>query len=244
MQGSTIGVGPALRKARERRGFTIDEASRDTKVRAEFLEALEQEDFEALLGDVHVRGALRTYAQFLGLNPEKVVTAYVDRSSDGGVGPVAQPPAGPLGNPVLSPPNHRFNTRLAVLAAATAIAIAAAFGLLSRSSSAPAPAPLPSQEPSVEVGRQIVVALAAKGDVDYVITADGVAQTGTVHKGEQLSFEAMTELTVELSRGGAVRVIVNGRDLGQPGKAGRPWRETFSFGGDESPAPTPSGSNA
>ena len=35
--------------------------------------ALETEDFEALPGDVFVRGALRTYAQYLGLYPDKVI---------------------------------------------------------------------------------------------------------------------------------------------------------------------------
>jgi hypothetical protein len=92
----------------------------------------------------------------------------------------------------------------------------------------------------VEAGQQIVVALAAKGDVDYEITVDGVKQNGTIHKGEQLSFQAMSELTVVLSRGGAVRVIVNGKDLGQPGKSGTSWRETFRFGADASASPAPS----
>ncbi|MGZ5300074.1 MAG: helix-turn-helix domain-containing protein, partial [Actinomycetota bacterium] len=52
-----IGVGSALRKARERRGITLDAASRDTKLHIDQLQALEAEDFEALLGDVYVRGS-------------------------------------------------------------------------------------------------------------------------------------------------------------------------------------------
>ena len=61
MQDSMIGVGSALRKARERRGISLDAASRDTKLHIDQLQALEAEDFEALLGDVYVRGSLRTY---------------------------------------------------------------------------------------------------------------------------------------------------------------------------------------
>ena len=71
-----IGVGSALRKARERRGITLDAASRDTKLHIDQLRALEAEDFEALLGDVYVRGSLRTYSQYLGLSPDKVIGAY------------------------------------------------------------------------------------------------------------------------------------------------------------------------
>ena len=76
MQDSMIGVGSALRKARERRGITLDAASRDTKLHIDQLRALESEDFEALLGDVYVRGSLRTYSQYLGLSPDKVIGAY------------------------------------------------------------------------------------------------------------------------------------------------------------------------
>ena len=76
MQDSMIGVGSALRKARERRGITLDAASRDTKLHIDQLRALEAEDFEALLGDVYVRGSLRTYSQYLGLSPDKVIGAY------------------------------------------------------------------------------------------------------------------------------------------------------------------------
>ena len=81
MQDSMIGVGSALRKARERRGITLDAASRDTKLHIDQLRALEAEDFEALLGDVYVRGSLRTYSQYLGLSPDKVVAAY-DRHAE------------------------------------------------------------------------------------------------------------------------------------------------------------------
>ena len=46
----TIGVGSALRRAREIREITLDEAVRDTKLRTDQLRALEDEDFEAARG--------------------------------------------------------------------------------------------------------------------------------------------------------------------------------------------------
>ena len=71
-----IGVGPALERARLIRGLTLDEAARDTKLSVDQLTALEREDFEALPGDAFVRGALRTYAQYVGLSPDKVLAMY------------------------------------------------------------------------------------------------------------------------------------------------------------------------
>src|SRR5687768_18505373 len=76
MQRGLTELGPSLRKVRSARGLTLDEAARDTRIRREFLEALEDDEFERLLGDVHVRGCLRTYASYLRLSPDKVVAAY------------------------------------------------------------------------------------------------------------------------------------------------------------------------
>ena len=51
---NATGIGPVLRKARLVRGKSIEEASRETRIRAEYLQALERERFENLLGDVYV----------------------------------------------------------------------------------------------------------------------------------------------------------------------------------------------
>ena len=88
-----IGVGPALEKARRIRGLSLDEASRDTRLRADQLTALEDEDFAALPSDAFVRGALRTYAQYLGVSPDKVLGAYARHADE----PGAPPPPGGLG---------------------------------------------------------------------------------------------------------------------------------------------------
>ena len=77
-----IGVGPALARARLIRGQSLEEAARDTKLRVDQLTALEREDFEALPGDAFVRGALRTYAQYVGLSPDKVLEMYARHADE------------------------------------------------------------------------------------------------------------------------------------------------------------------
>src|SRR5437660_7898674 len=57
-------------------GKSLEEASRDTKIKPDYLQALEKESFESLRGDVYVRGFLRSYSSYLGLDPDKVITAY------------------------------------------------------------------------------------------------------------------------------------------------------------------------
>ena len=86
--GPGTGIGPALRKARQTRGKSIEEASRDTHIRAEYLHALEREAFGSMRGDVYVRGFLRSYSTYLGLDSDKVLTVYSRRF---GVPDVTQP---------------------------------------------------------------------------------------------------------------------------------------------------------
>ena len=60
-------------------------------IRIEYLYALEREAFGSLQGDVYVRGFLRSYSSYLGLNPDKVVSAYV-HAMGGAVDDVPGPP--------------------------------------------------------------------------------------------------------------------------------------------------------
>jgi len=243
LPGPTIGIGTALRKAREHRSKTIEEASRDTKIRAEYLRALERESFEALLGDVYVRGFLRSYSRYLGLDPDKVVSAYT--SSVGEPEPSELPiealrPDRASNDRLFRTGDRRSSWILAGGIALTLLIIAGAFGLLSRSRSTPQSAALPSTAPSVApVEQKISVALIAKHQVNAVITIDGVeAFAGELSAREARSFQGAQELSVSFSRGGVVSLTVNGKDLGTPGNVNEPYSQTFfaEKGGTPSPA--------
>lgn len=234
MQPSLIGVGPALRKARLHRGVSLAEAARDTRIRPDFIRALEEEEFDVLLGDVYVRGALRSYSQYLGLNADKVVGAYAR-----GIGEPEPPRPTPNGQqPALAHRPPKWG--LAVLVAAFVLVLAAAFGVLSRSKSTPPPTALEANPAEAhKAAREIHVGLEAIEDVGVTIEADGVRIfDGGMMAGEARSFAAAQSLTVELSHGGHVRVSVNGKSLGRPGTPNRPWRETFRFEERSTPSPT------
>ena len=121
MQRTTVSVGPALRKVREGRDVTLEEAARDTRVRLEFLEAIEAEDFQLLLGDVHLRGCLRTYATYLRLSPDKVVAMYEAEVGRDDEVVVVPPPV--RSEPVLGARRRRDDHRLWILVAATLLVL-------------------------------------------------------------------------------------------------------------------------
>jgi hypothetical protein len=62
------GIGARLRLARENRGMTIEAAERDTHIARHHLEALEDERFDTFSAPVYLRGFLRSYSQYLGLD--------------------------------------------------------------------------------------------------------------------------------------------------------------------------------
>ena len=72
-------IGNTLREARLRKGLGILECEDQTKIRAKYLRALEDEEFDALPGATYVRGFLRSYAEFLGLDAQLVIDEHDSR---------------------------------------------------------------------------------------------------------------------------------------------------------------------
>ena len=69
-------VGDRLREARMRRGIDLSEVEAATKIRSKYLRAMEDDEFGVLPGPTYVRSFLRTYAQYLGLDPHLIVQEY------------------------------------------------------------------------------------------------------------------------------------------------------------------------
>jgi helix-turn-helix protein len=72
-------IGNSLREARERQGLGYPEIELATKIRGKYIRALEEEDFTAVPGDAYIRGFLRTYAEYLGLDGDVYVDEYASR---------------------------------------------------------------------------------------------------------------------------------------------------------------------
>jgi len=72
-------IGNSLREARERQGLGYPEIELATKIRSKYIRALEEEDFTAIPGDAYIRGFLRTYAEYLGLDSDVYVEEYASR---------------------------------------------------------------------------------------------------------------------------------------------------------------------
>lgn len=229
-----IGIGPALRKARLLQGKSIEEASRETRIRAEYLQALERERFEALLGDVYVRGFLRSYSTYLGLDADKVLTVY-NRSFGGPRPTLPDPVPGPARRHPLSHPHLPLSVRdypswaFLIGVALLVLAVFGVLGFLSRSRSAPRVASLSGGQASIPVlPPQVTVDVRAVEEVRLVVTSDGRVEFDQVlREGEGRSFVANNRIEIALDSGGMASIRVNGHSLGKPGSDDAPYWATF-----------------
>lgn len=73
------GIGETLRETRMRLRIDISEVEAHTKIRAKYLRAIENEDFDLLPGPVFVKSFLRTYGDYLGLDSRLLIDEFKRR---------------------------------------------------------------------------------------------------------------------------------------------------------------------
>jgi cytoskeletal protein RodZ len=89
-------IGATLREARMRQRIDISEVESETKIRAKYLRALENEEWDLLPGPTYVKSFLRTYAEALGLDGKLLIEEYKlrhERLSDVEMQPIRPPGA-------------------------------------------------------------------------------------------------------------------------------------------------------
>jgi hypothetical protein len=254
---SQTSIGERLRQAREAIPASLAEASRATRVRVDFLEAMERDSFTFISGRVYVVGMLRSYARWLRLDDMELAKEY-DR-----IYGAPEPPA--LAESLAtrnerSMPVQRPRKPQWAMAAAAAIAIIAVlllFSLLGGGGNVAAPPPVPSSPtPSPTItptptptvvggfnGVQLVVSVTGTSSWMRVVagntTPQLVAFQGTMQQGVTRTFSAVDLLRLQIANLGAVRVSLNGKDLGPLGPVGQSGSYTVSKG-DPSLTPDPS----
>lgn len=210
-------IGSSLRDARVRQGLELPQLEAETKIRAKYLRALEDEQFDLLPGEAYVKGFLRTYAERLGLDGQLYVDEFNSRFSL-----LEEPPfsAGPRRRSRQSRlESHAVLIALGGIIAVTVLVIAA-WQLGATSSSAPEePAPAPPAAPAeppppppatvAEEDDEEEAAPPATGGVTLVVTAARGPSVAEVRRGSARG-ELLWEGTIEA---GASQPFVARRQL-------------------------------
>ncbi|MBU2602060.1 MAG: DUF4115 domain-containing protein [Actinobacteria bacterium] len=120
-------IGDTLREARIRQGMSLKDVEDALKIRGRYLLALEQDDFETLPGSTFVKAFLRTYADFLGLDANVLVSEYVAQRQPDRQEVVRQPVRTSSGPRTRSPRRQPNYVVVAVAALAIIVILALVF---------------------------------------------------------------------------------------------------------------------
>ena len=71
-------LGLLLKRARELRGISLEEVSEATRIRPNYLRAIEQNQLDQLPGLVFLKGYVKSYVNYVGLNSDEVMTVLED----------------------------------------------------------------------------------------------------------------------------------------------------------------------
>jgi len=72
-------TGGDLKRIRDELGVSLEEVAETVKVRMVYLHAIEEDQFEKAPSRIFLKGFLRAYAHYIGLDPDSVVTRYLKR---------------------------------------------------------------------------------------------------------------------------------------------------------------------
>lgn len=247
-------LGEEFRRAREARGQTISDVAERLHIRSVYLTAIEDEDWAAIGAPVYIRGFMRTYARYLGLDPEAAVARFTEAPAQAR-GPVPAPAAGDerrrrpsigalvaivvavllvgfVGYQYLvvrsdRPPAAPVVRTSAPPAGPAASAAAAAAAPAAEAESPPAGAPVPNQAG----GEPKLVVRITETSWLRVAVDDKVALEGTYPPGTVKSFVGKSAL-VRVGNAGGVQLEVGGRPIGRLGADGDVVERHFTISGE------------
>jgi cytoskeleton protein RodZ len=220
-------IGTSLREARLRRQIEFAEAEHGTKIRGKYLRALEDERFELLPSHTYVKGFLRAYAEYLGLDGQLYVDEYNSRFVGGGEDDA--PMRAPRRVPAARARRRERRESNIVLLALTAIGLVTALVIVAwrfggpegttvhglTTGSQPAAA---VQRPQADGAARIELR-ATKGDSYLVVRSRSalgqVLYEGTLERGQKQFFDGQV-LWVRLDRPQNVLVRRNGNRVKLP----------------------------
>lgn len=238
--GQNLGnsTGQRLRNAREQRQLALQDVAQQTRIRREFLEALEEDRVDVFPGAVYARAFLREYAAFLGLDGEDLVASLFQETQSQPDMPAA-PPSPPRKSPWLPV------AAVALLAAAVvgAVVLRSARTL---APSSPAVEP-PSQSPPgacapLDAGNNAAVSgvrlrIRAEAPCWMRIQSGGrVLYEGTLRPGDSLHFASRDAIVLRAGNAGALRVRHNEGAEEVPGGYGEVVTRVFEPAAPDSPA--------
>ncbi len=73
-------IGQTLAEERRRRKASVKDVEKAIKIRAKYISAMERDEFKEIIGEAYVLGFLKTYAQWLEIDPQPLLESYREKA--------------------------------------------------------------------------------------------------------------------------------------------------------------------
>lgn len=250
-----MSIGETLARARADRGMTIEEVSAATRVRQTLIRGIEGDDYSLCGGDFYARGHIRNFAHTVGADPAPLLAEF---DSERSASPTTPRAADVFETETRSKPERRGPNWSAAMA--FVLVLVCAYGAVRlfsgddqarpgsalagrpdrpapTASSRPQSGPSPSKSPGDAVAAvprdRVTVRMTAKSGGSWVsVTGAGGRQIyrGLLDEGRSRNFVDKKQVKLVVGDAGAVRLVVNGKGLGAPGRSGEVVRLAFGPG--------------
>ncbi|WP_196594153.1 helix-turn-helix domain-containing protein [Pectinatus sottacetonis] len=258
-------LGDIFREEREKKHLSLKDVETETNIRTLYLEAIEKEDYTVIRGEVYLKGFIKTYAKFLGLDPEEILNKYYEEK---GISPqhsqenvsIPQETAADIGNADYNNPSpqsevkkdNTFEQRIEIKKRKnknlgniifTSIIFVVVVGclayfivpMLTTHKTATAPvkqvqqtdntvpaAPVPAKVDGVHISAVFNNSCWVQVKAD-----DKTIFEKTVHTGDSFKWDGQKKIEMILGNAGAVKISLNGKDVGKPGNNGAVVKKRF-----------------
>lgn len=239
-------VGEILRAEREKKELSVKDIENGTSIRALYIAAIEDGNYKIVPGEVYLKGFIRNYANYLGLDSAEMVDLYRQSQQ-----PVVEQV--PLEQRIKQERTKQNDTQknsswgkyvaaglfiIAVVGAATFFMPgeqekAQQPATPSKSSPAvPSPAPQKAAAPNTNVPAatsSVVINAKFSEECWTLVTADGKEiYEGVPKVGESFTWEAKKNIVVKVGNAGGIDLVYNGQAVGKLGAKGEVVLKTFS----------------
>lgn len=246
----TTSAGELLRRCREAGGHTLEEIAEATKISKTYLRALEENRFQDLPSPAYLRGFLKLYAEYLGINTADLL-ARIDEGPGAAVEAADTVQAERSGRPWMERA-QRFALPLALLAAlllstlfmqpagrdtaqpkpevpppqpavqasVSGAAVPPASAAAGETSADPAAEEAAVPQPQLQSGFVVRMKVLKNGTLTVTID-ETMSQNYQVTAGDLIEWKAVENLALDISDAAAVELELNGKPLKYPAVPGK-----------------------
>ena len=237
-------IGQELKRERELRGISLKEIADTTKINLRFLRALEEDRFDMLPEQFFIRGIIRTYASYLGLDEQSVLNTFIESKQT-----EETPDVSDINNKtdisesLDSSPKEKKISRFFALMVLGIIALIIIMYFVFRKEKSPPPdnsriqpavqetqekpialPPIEQEEPEAEQ-QGLNIEIIVEQETWLEIYADNeMLDSGIKIPGDRLQIKALQEFLIHIGNAGGITYTINGQEgkkLGEPGTVKR-----------------------